>query len=69
MRGTILLGLASALLTAACASTGGDKTPCASLVEACHAQCDKDFEQNPSSWDYQSCIASCQPDPGAICAR
>lgn len=67
MRRPIAAAFALAFL-AGCASTdGGDD--CAALEAACRASCERDFEQNPSAWDYQSCLRSCEPDPGAICRR
>lgn len=66
MRGMIGAGLAAAGLMAGCASDG--EGACAALERSCRAQCDRDFEENPSPWDYRSCLESCRPDPGAICA-
>lgn len=69
MRGTIWAGLAAGLLAVGCASGGSGKGACAELEAACRAQCDREFESRPSSWDYQSCLNSCRPDPGAICVE
>ncbi|MEZ5927632.1 MAG: hypothetical protein R3C55_04010 [Parvularculaceae bacterium] len=67
----ILIGagiLAAAVISAGCATGGeSDGGQCAAMVAQCRADCDEAFEQNPSSWDYQSCLKSCEPDPGAIC--
>lgn len=69
-RAMIVLG---SILMAGCASTGPDdgrrQTACEELQAACDARCEAAFESEPDTWEYRSCLASCEPDPGAICNR
>lgn len=61
-----LVALLAAAAAGACASAGAGNA-CPVLRDQCRADCDAAFETNPSAWDYQSCLKSCEPDPGAIC--
>jgi hypothetical protein len=62
---TVLVVLAA---LGACAS---DSLPddCETMVAACRAQCERDFEIYQDAWAYQSCLRSCEPSERSQCAR
>lgn len=70
LQAAALAGAIAALLAAGCASPGereAESGACRRAEDACRAKCDEAFEDNPSAWNYQSCLSSCEPDPGAVC--